>query len=72
MDIHLNNDYHHTQVRVRIESLPATLAPATTRYVKWALCGIKDCDCGSICGEQEVAVRWALRVGREVLVLERK
>ena len=56
MIIRLYNDYHCTECRIIVESLPHTLTPAQHRRVDEILCGNSDCACGVIRGPQEVQV----------------
>jgi hypothetical protein len=53
MLITLTNDFHNTEVRIRVDRLPAALSERQTKRVIGALCGIPDCRCGIIRGPQE-------------------
>lgn len=50
--ITLRNDFHNSEVSVRVRSLPATLSPWQTKRVDRELCGNSDCQCGNIRGPQ--------------------
>jgi hypothetical protein len=52
MLVDLHNDFHNTWVRVRVSGCPATLSAHQTRRVDRALCGMSDCLCGTMRGEQ--------------------
>ena len=53
MLITLTNDVHNTEVRIRVDRLPAALSERQTKRVIGALCGMSDCHCGIIRGPQE-------------------
>lgn len=53
MLITLTNDFHNTEVRMRVDRLPAALSERQTRRVISTLCGVSDCSCGVIRGPQE-------------------
>ena len=49
----LTNDFHNSQVTVRIPE-DGVLSAATTKRVYRELCGSSDCECGGIRGKQEL------------------
>lgn len=55
----LYNDFHNTEVRLRIKQLPATLSPGQFSRARRTLCGMADCTCGdtvSARGSQDVRI----------------
>jgi hypothetical protein len=74
--ITLSNDFHNTEVRIRVASLPATLSPSQGARVRRQLCGQRDCTCGDVRGRQIQPDGARVRVvqgydgnGRDVLVV---
>lgn len=53
MIITLTNNFHSTEVRIRVDRLPAALSERQTKRVIGALCGISGCSCDVIRGPQE-------------------
>lgn len=48
----LTNNFHNTEVRVRIDSIPGLLTAAQVARATKKLCGMSDCTCGGIRGPQ--------------------
>lgn len=55
MLVTLRNDFHGTAVKVRVPE-SGILSPRQYRRACRVLCGISDCQCGSIRGPQDTAV----------------
>jgi hypothetical protein len=56
----LKNDFHNTRVSVRVAEQGAILSPTQRRRVERALCGMADCECGTIRGDQDLPEGWAV------------
>lgn len=52
MIITLTNDFHNTEVTIRVRELPHTITPSQHQRIERALCGMSDCRCGTIRGPQ--------------------
>lgn len=52
MNITIRNDFHNTEVQVRVPHLPHELSAGQAARVRKALCPAKDCRCGVIRGTQ--------------------
>ena len=52
MNLTLTNDFHHTEVMIRVRELPHTITASQHRRIERALCGMSDCRCGTIRGPQ--------------------
>jgi len=52
MTITLRNNFHNSEVRLRVERLPATLTRSQTTRAIRVLCGLVDCTCGAVRGPQ--------------------
>ena len=56
MEITLRNSFHNTSYDVKVSALPARLSIERSRAIQRALCGVADCRCGGVFGEQEISV----------------
>lgn len=57
--IMLKNDFHNTEVRVRVEGeSPWILSKRQSQRIDRGLCGVKGCSCGCIRGSQGVWCSW--------------
>lgn len=59
MHITIHNNYHKSEARVHVSTLPCVLSARQVRRVRATLCGIPDCPClGSLCeqGPQDVRI----------------
>ena len=52
MIVELRNDFHNTYVSVRVPERPCILSVHQQRRVERALCGMDDCSCGTVRGDQ--------------------
>lgn len=52
MILTLTNDFHNTQVTIRVRELPHMITPSQHRRIYRALCGMSDCQRGVIRGPQ--------------------
>ena len=52
MMITLSNDFHNTQATLRVIPEGDLLSPSQQRRAEKALCGMADCTCGVVRGEQ--------------------
>lgn len=52
MNLTLTNDFHNTEVTIRVTKLPHILTPSQRRHIWRKLCGIPGCTCGIIRGKQ--------------------
>ena len=48
MNLTLTNDFHNTEVTIRVTKLPHILTPSQRRRIWRKLCGIPGCTCGII------------------------
>jgi hypothetical protein len=55
MDLTLTNDFHNTEVTVRLQDRSGLLTPSQTARVRRELCGTAGCSCGIIRGPQAEA-----------------
>ena len=52
MMVTLRNNFHNSEVRVRVVGLPVMLSVSQTRRVYRVLCGQAGCTCGGVRGVQ--------------------
>ena len=52
MMLTLRSNFHGSNVDVRVQAFPATLTASQTKRVKRELCGVADCKCGGVRGQQ--------------------
>lgn len=57
MIIVLTNDFHHTEVTVRVPRLPYRLSSWQARRIKNTLCGLSDCTCCVVRGPRDKQAR---------------
>ena len=52
MTITLRNNFHNSEVNVRIAEWGATLTESQAKRVRKELCGLSECTCGAVRGPQ--------------------
>jgi len=52
MFVKLYNDFHNTEVTLRVSDLPVTLSSNQIRRARKELCGVDGCTCGGPLGER--------------------
>lgn len=52
MTVTITNDFHDTEAKVRVASLPANLSRSQIARVRRTLCGISGCTCGGYLSER--------------------
>lgn len=58
MIVTLRNDFHNTEVDIRVPHLPYTLSKGQMARIWRVLCGQNDCTCGGVRGKQDVDIDW--------------
>jgi len=58
MIVTLRNDFHNTEVDIRVPNLPYTLSNGQMTRIWRVLCGRNDCKCGGVRGKQDVDIDW--------------
>lgn len=70
MLVTLKNDFHNTEVTVRVLRRSTHLTKYQMRRVNNALCGMADCCCGGIRGPQDVEYTSATLVDKDGYAFE--